>query len=165
MSETTFSIRGATPADAEEIARLIDGLAAYERLAHESKPDPEAIRRHLDPATSPRCNALLALADGVDRPIGFALFFFSYSTFLTRFGLYLEDLFVEPAYRGRGIGKALLSRVVDIARENGCGRVEWSVLDWNEDAIGFYRSLGATAMDEWTTMRLSGEALSRFPGK
>jgi diamine N-acetyltransferase len=165
MSGNAFSIRAASPADAHEIARLIDGLAAYERLAHESKPDPEAIRRHLDPASSPRCDALLAFADGVDRPIGFALFFYSYSTFLTRFGLYLEDLFVEPAFRGRGIGKALLSRVVDIARENECGRVEWSVLDWNEDAIGFYLSLGAIAMDEWTTMRLAGDALRRFPGR
>jgi len=160
---STFEIRVADPSDAEEITRLIDGLAEYERLAHESRPDPEALRRHLGKEANPRCEALLAADIPSGRSVGFALYFYSYSTFLTRFGLYLEDLFVEPEYRGRGIGKALFARVVDVARMRGCERVEWSVLNWNESAIGFYRRFGAAPMDDWTTMRLTGRALQEFP--
>ena len=164
MARFSFRIREAVPDDAPVIAGLIDELATYERLAHESRPNPEALRRHLDPGSNPRCEALLAVESPGGSPIGFALFFPSYSTFLTEFGLYLEDLFVRPAFRRAGVGKALLARVVELARERGCERVEWSVLTWNDSAIEFYRRLGANSKDDWVTMRLSGEALRRFPG-
>ena len=159
MDGVDFHIRDAEPDDAEAISELIQELAKYEKLAHESHPDPDALRQHLDRSSTPYCEAILAMEDATDKPVGFALFYPSYSTFLTNFGLYVEDLFVEPAFRKAGIGQALLARVVEIALERGCQRVEWSVLDWNELAIGFYRQLGATSLEEWTTMRLSGDAL------
>jgi diamine N-acetyltransferase len=162
MAKIDYHIRAAGPDDAKSISELIQELARYEKLAHESRPDPAALRTHLDQSSAPYCEAILAIEKPSGRPVGFALFFPSYSTFLTNFGLYLEDLFVEPAFRKAGIGQALLARVVEIALERGCQRVEWSVLDWNELAIGFYRQLGATYMDNWTTMRLTGEALCEF---
>lgn len=158
--ETPFTLRPAGPDDAGTIATLIGELAVYERLAHEAAPDVDRLKRYLSPDASPRIEAILAEVDG--EAVGFALFFQNYSTFLTRWGIYLEDIYVRPESRGKGIGKALLKRVAQIAVERECGRLEWSVLDWNESAIQFYRSLGAKPMDEWTTMRVTGEALQRL---
>lgn len=135
---------------------LIHDLAEYERAPGECHADPALLHEHLF-GRRPCVEALVAETDG--RVIGFALFFHNYSTWLTRPGLYLEDLYVRPEARGLGIGKALLVRLAEIAVERDCGRMEWSVLAWNEPAIGFYRSLGAIPMDEWRTYRLHGEAL------
>ena len=164
MPRSTITIRPATPDDAETIAGLIRELAEYEKLAHEAQPDVEALRDHLSAShlgagTTPRCEALLAEERTSGRAVGFALFFPNYSTFLTRWGIYLEDLYVRPEARGQGVGFALLQEVARIACERGCGRLEWSVLDWNELALQFYKKLGAQPMSEWTTMRLAGEAL------
>jgi GNAT superfamily N-acetyltransferase len=153
------AIRHGREADVAGILRLIRALAEYEKLAHEVVADEAALARTLFGA-DPAAEVLLAEEDG--RTVGFALFFRSYSTFLARPGLYLEDLFVEPAWRGRGIGKALLQAVARLAVARGCGRLEWSVLDWNAPAIGFYASLGARPMDDWTVFRLTGEALRRL---
>jgi GNAT superfamily N-acetyltransferase len=155
----SFTIRPAVPSDAGVLASLILELAAYEKLTHEAIPDPAVLGLHLAQDASPRIEALIA-EDNEANPIAFALFFPNYSTFLTRWGIYLEDLYVRPAYRGQGIGFALLKRVAEIAVERECGRMEWAVLDWNEPAIQFYRRLGAKPMDDWTTMRLTGEALA-----
>lgn len=155
-------IRPATPSDAPDLVRLIGELADYERLAHESHPDENALRAQLAPDADPRIEALVAVVD--DRTVGFALFFPSYSTFLTNFGLYLEDLYVEEAYRGQGIGYALLTTLVRLAAERGCGRLEWSVLDWNEPAIAFYRQMGAEPLSDWTKMRMDAEAIDRLSG-
>jgi len=154
-----FKIRPATSEDAPALVDLILGLAEYERLRHEAAPDVEALRRHLAPDASPRCEALIA-EDNAGRPVGLALYFYNYSTFLTAWGIFLEDLFVVPECRGQGIGMALLRRLGQRAVEQGCRRLDWNVLDWNEPAIGFYKSLGARPMDDWTTMRLTGEALA-----
>jgi len=152
-------IRPATPADAEMLVTLIRELAEYEKLLDEAEPDAERLAEHLRPDPQPCCEALIAeTPDG--EPVGFALYFANYSTFLTRFGLYLEDLYVRPAHRGQGIGFALLKRVARIARDRGCERLDWAVLDWNEPAIDFYRKLGAEPLDEWTTMRLTHDAIT-----
>ena len=158
----SVTLRTAVPADAETLCRLIDALADYERLADFSHPDPEALRRDLRETAHPRCEAILAETE--DRAVGFALFYPIYSTFATGWGLYLEDLFVEPAYRGRGIGLALLRRLAELAEARGAIRLQWQVLDWNRPAIDFYERLGATFTDEWRTMRLEGEALHRLAG-
>jgi GNAT superfamily N-acetyltransferase len=157
-----YHIRPAGPGDAEVLVELILGLADYEKLAHEAAPDPAALRAHLRDDARPRCEALLAEEAATRRAIGFALYFPNYSTFLTRWGLYLEDLYVLPAFRGRGVGLALLRRVAEIAVARGCRRLDWSVLDWNAPAIAFYRKLGARPLDDWTTMRLEEEALQRL---
>lgn len=157
-----FRIRPARPDDASTLAHLINALADYERLADESTPDPEALAQHLAPGAAPRCHALLAEDLVTGDALGFALYFFNYSTFLTRWGIHLEDLYVIPEQRGQGIGYALLKRVAELAVERDCERLEWAVLDWNELAIDFYRKLGAEALDEWTTMRLRGDALQRL---
>lgn len=157
-----FTIRNATPDDAEALASLIRELAEYEKLTHEAQPDVRALREHLAEGDGPRCEALLAEARTSGRAVGFALFFPNYSTFLTRWGIYLEDLYVQPEARGQGIGFALLREVARIAHARGCERLDWSVLDWNALAIGFYEKLGARPMSDWTTMRLSGEALRRL---
>lgn len=149
-------VRPARREDVPVIASLIRALAEYEKLAHECHADEEALGEHLFGAR-PFVEALVAEDEG--EAVGFALFFHNYSTFLTRPGIYLEDLFVRPEARGRGIGRALLSRLAALAVERGCGRLEWSVLDWNRPAIGFYRRLGARPMEEWTVFRLDGEAL------
>src|SRR6478752_8181003 len=149
-------IRPATPADVPTIARLIRELAEYERLAHEVVLSEAALADHL---FGPRPYAEVLLAEDGGRAVGFALFFHNYSTFLTRPGIYLEDLFVLPDERGRGYGKALLTALGRLAFERGCGRLEWSVLDWNEPSIKFYRSLGAVGLDEWTVNRVTGQAL------
>jgi GNAT superfamily N-acetyltransferase len=148
-------IRPARPGDVSDILGMIRELGEYERLAHEVVATPELLHRHL--FETPRAEALLALEDG--RPVGFALFFHNFSTFLARPGLYLEDLYVKPEHRGRGHGRALLGRLAALARERGCGRMEWSVLDWNEPAIGLYRRLGAVPLSDWTVFRLAGPAL------
>jgi GNAT superfamily N-acetyltransferase len=145
------------------ILALIRELAEYERAPEEAVATPELITRHLFGegfGRGPTAECLIGEIDG--RAEGMALFFHNFSTWLGKPGVYLEDLFVRPRARGRGLGKALLVHVAKIARERGCGRLEWAVLDWNEPAIGFYKSLGATAMDEWTVYRVSGEGLERL---
>jgi GNAT superfamily N-acetyltransferase len=154
-------IRPAVPADVPTIANLIRALAEYEKLAHEVVLDEARLRDHLF-GPRPYCECLIAEAAGA--AVGFALFFHNYSTFLGQPGIYLEDLFVLPAARGRGHGKALLIALAKLAVERGCGRLEWAVLDWNEPAIGFYKSLGAVPMDEWTVNRVTGDALKRLAG-
>lgn len=149
-------IRPAAPADVPTIARLIRALAEFEKLSGEVKLRETDLHQHL---FGPKPFAEVLLAEEAGKVVGFALFFFNYSTFLAKPGIYLEDLFVEPEVRGRGVGKELLLAVARRAVELGCGRMEWSVLDWNERAIKFYRSLGAVPMDEWTVYRLTGEAL------
>jgi len=154
-----ISIRPATPADAEVLVLLIRELADYEKLLDEAHPDAGRLAEHLRSDAQPRCEALIAETSDGD-PVGFALYFANYSTFLTRFGLYLEDLYVRPAHRGQGIGFALLQRVAQIARDRGCERLDWAVLDWNDPAIDFYQKLGAEPLDEWTTMRLTRDAIT-----
>jgi GNAT superfamily N-acetyltransferase len=149
-------IRPATPDDTPIIAGLIRALAEYERLAHEVTFDEAELREHL---FGERRFAEVILAEHESEVVGFALFFHNFSTFLGKPGIYLEDLFVQPEHRGAGHGRALLAALARIAVERGCGRLEWSVLDWNEPSIAFYRSLGAVPMDEWTTYRLTGEPL------
>ncbi len=160
-----FRIREAVETDLETILSLIGELAVYERLAHEAVADKEDMRRHRF-GDRPAAEVLIAETNQGTGPvpIGFALFFGTFSTFLGKPGMYLEDLFVLEEYRGQGVGKALLRRVAAIALERGCGRLEWSVLDWNEPAITFYQRLGAVAMDEWTVNRVSGDALAKLAG-
>lgn len=150
-------IREATPDDTPTIAALIRALADYERLAHEVVLDEDELRTHL---FGERRYAEVILAEHDGEVVGFALFFHNFSTFLGKPGIYLEDLFVQPEHRGGGHGRALLAHLAKLAVERGCGRLEWSVLDWNGPSIAFYRSLGAVAMDDWTTYRLAGDALS-----
>ena len=152
-------IRPATEADVLLILSFIQKLAEYERLRNECVATEQALRETLFGANK---YAEVLIADWNGKPAGFALFIHSYSTFLAKPGLYLEDLFVDPEMRSKGIGKSLLIRLAQIAVERGCGRFEWSVLDWNESAIQFYKSLGAISMDEWTTFRVRGEALNRL---
>lgn len=154
-------IRNATPDDVPVIAELIRGLADYERLADEVVLDEVELGSHL---FGERPYAEVILAEDEGAVVGFALFFHNYSTFLGKAGICLEDLFVRPERRGAGYGKALLSYLAKLAVERGCGRLEWSVLDWNEPSIAFYRSLGARPMDEWTVQRLDGDALSSLAG-
>jgi GNAT superfamily N-acetyltransferase len=154
---TNFDIRTATEADIPIILSLIRELAEYER-----EPDAvivnEAGLREVLFGAKPAAEVLLALEGG--EPVGFAVYFFNFSTWLGRPGLYLEDLFVRPNLRGKGYGRALLERLARIAHERGCGRMEWAVLDWNEPAIQFYKKLGAQPMDEWTVFRLTREGIA-----
>ena len=153
-------IREAVPADVPVVASLIRELAEYERLLPEVTMTEELLAAHL---FGPRPYAEVAIAeDGDGRPLGFALFFHNFSTFLGLPGIYLEDLYVRPDKRGRGAGRALLEHVARVARERGCGRLDWSVLNWNEPAIGFYRRLGARPNSDWTGYRLEGDALARL---
>jgi GNAT superfamily N-acetyltransferase len=167
MSSTTAStpvrLRPAVADDAGAVVGLIRELADYEHLGHLVTVTPEALRDELFGAR-PVTECIVAEPVGAlsCEPIGFALFFTSFSTFLGRRGLWLEDLYVQPAWRGRGVGEALLRRGARLAVERGCGRYEWSVLDWNEPAIGFYRRLGATVMPDWRICRVTGEALTRL---
>lgn len=154
-----ITLRMAVVEDSGLILELIEGLADYERLADQVVADEEAIRRTLF-GDRPAAEVMIAEYGGA--PAGFALFFQNYSTFLARPGVYLEDLFVRPEMRGHGIGRKLLSKLAQIAVERGCGRFEWSVLDWNEPAIGFYKKLGAQPMDGWTIFRLSGDSLNEL---
>ena len=151
-----FALRPATPADVPVILECIRALAEYERLAHECIATEELLRQTLFGAR-PSAEVVLAFAD--EQPAGFALWFESYSTFLAKPGIYLEDLFVYPQHRGRGLGRRLLRHLAQVAVERNYGRVEWSVLDWNVDAIGFYRSIGAELLDDWRRCRLAGDAI------
>lgn len=151
-----FSIHRATVDDVATVLRLIRALADYEKLAHEVVATEDSLRAAL---FGPKPDAECVIAREGTRPVGFALFFHNFSTFRGRRGLYLEDLFVEPDCRGKGYGRALLAHLAGLAVERGCARFEWSVLDWNAPAIGFYQSLGATVMDEWRICRLTGDAL------
>ena len=148
----------AQPDDTDLILGYIRELAEFERLSHECVADAALLKRFL--FEDKRASAILAEWNGT--PAGFALYFYNFSTFLGRPGIYLEDLFVRPAFRRKGIAKNLFRCLAKKADNEGCGRFEWSVLDWNENAIAFYRALGATPLDEWTVQRLSGEALHRL---
>ncbi len=154
MKQLTF--RNATEADCGLILQFIRELAEYEKMLPEVVATEALLRRSL--FEERRAEVIFALEDGVE--VGFALFFHNFSTFVGRSGLYLEDVFVKPAYRGRGYGKALLKRLARIALERNCGRFEWVCLDWNQPSIDFYRSLGAVPMEEWTIYRLTGDALA-----
>lgn len=154
-----LNIRSATEADTPLIFEFIRGLAEYERLADRVVVTEAVLRESLF-GRRQYAEVLIAEADG--DPAGFALFFHNFSTFIGRPGIYLEDLFVKPEYRGNGYGKALLVRLAAIARERNCGRVEWAVLNWNKPAIDFYESIGAVPMTEWTVYRLTGEALEKL---
>lgn len=157
-----LQIRNAEPKDAALILDFIRDLAVYEKLESEAVASASDIQRALF-CDNPK--AFCLIADWGGEPCGFAVYFFNFSTFLGRHGVYLEDLFVRETHRGKGIGKALLARLAAIAVENGCGRLEWSVLDWNAPSIAFYKSLGAVPMDEWTVYRLVGAALHDLAGK
>jgi GNAT superfamily N-acetyltransferase len=150
--EERFLIRPAQPADVPEVLRLIHELAVYEKLEHMAVGTHEALHEAL---FGQRRAAEAMIAERGGRAVGFALFFTTFSTFLCKPGLYLEDLFVEPGHRGVGIGKALLRALAALARDRGCGRLEWRVLDWNEPSIRFYESLGASLMKEWILVRMT----------
>ncbi|MBL8114219.1 MAG: GNAT family N-acetyltransferase [Acidobacteria bacterium] len=152
-----LTIRSATPADVPLVVSLIEDLAEYEKLRNECVATEEALHEHL---FGERRFAEVLVAEWNGGPAGFALFFHNYSTFLTKPGIYLEDLYVRPELRANGIGKALLTRLAALAVERGCGRLEWSVLKWNAPAIGFYERLGAVPLSEWQVYRLTGEALA-----
>jgi GNAT superfamily N-acetyltransferase len=153
------TLRAATSADIPQILAFIEGLAAYEKLSHACVATEDSLRQTL---FGPRPFAEVILAECDGQPAGFALFFHNYSTFRARPGIYLEDLYVLPERRGRGVGKALLRQLARLAVQRGCARLEWSVLDWNEPAIQFYKSLAAEPQDEWTIFRLTGDALTRL---
>jgi len=161
MDVTTVPLRieRATERDVPLILRLIKELAEYERMADEVIATEDSVRATL---FGPRPAAEVVVGYAGDEPAGFALFFHNYSTFLAKPGLYLEDLFVVPEWRGHGLGLALMKRLAAIAVERGCGRFEWSVLDWNEPAIGFYKGLGARLMDGWSIVRVTGDALTKL---
>ena len=158
----TVRIRDAELADVPLIADLIRGLARYERLEDQVVMTEERLTASL---FGERRYAETIIAEDDGEPVGFALFFHNYSTFLAQPGVYLEDLFVVPERRGGGVGRALLERLAQIAVDRGCGRLEWAVLDWNEDAIGFYKRLGATPNSDWTVYRLTGDSLRSLAGE
>jgi GNAT superfamily N-acetyltransferase len=153
---TSANVRPATPADAPAIVALIRELADYEKLSHLATATPERLAHELF-GPHPSCECLVADQAGV--AVGFALFFHNFSTFLCKKGLYLEDLYVQPAARGAGLGRLLLKRLAQIAVERDCGRFEWCVLDWNVDAQAFYRRMGATMQPDWRLCRVTGDAL------
>lgn len=157
--QTAVQIRAATPADVPTLVALIQALAEYEKLSHEVTGDPADLERCLF-GDRPYAEAVIAEVEGA--PAGMALYFYNFSTFLMRPGLYLEDLFVLPAYRRRGIGQALLVYLGKLALAQGCGRFEWSVLDWNTPAIEFYQRMGAEIKPEWQLCRVTGDALRAF---
>lgn len=156
------SIRPATEEDVSLILSFIKELAEYERLSGEVVATEDSLRRSL---FGERRFAEALIAELGDEPAGFALFFHTFSTFLGRPGIYLEDLYVRPEFRGSGIGRALLVHLARLAKERGCGRLEWSVLDWNEPAIGFYRGTGAAPVSGWTVYRVTGRALEGLAGE
>jgi GNAT superfamily N-acetyltransferase len=159
MTAVQLSIRDATSGDLPLLVHLIRQLAIYEKLEEECQTDADGLECAL---FGPDRFVQALLAESKGEPVGFALFFLNFSTFLGKPGIYLEDLFVLPAYRGKGIGKALLAAVAARAVERGCGRFEWSVLKWNEGAIRFYASLGAVAMEGWQVYRMTGTALRQL---
>ena len=152
-------IEPATERDLPAIVRLVRHLAEYEKLAHVMVSSEDDFRKAL---FGPRTNAEALMGFADDAPVGFALYFYNFSTFLGKRGIYLEDLFVDPEFRGQGIGKALLQRLARIAKDQDCGRMEWSVLTWNQPSIKFYHRLGAVTLEDWRTFRLSGVALERL---
>ena len=154
----TVTFRKAERKDVALILEFIQGLAAYEHMENDVVADEALLEEWI--FDKQKAEVIFAVADG--KEVGFALFFHNFSTFLGRAGLYLEDLFVKPAYRGKGYGKAILKKLAAIAVERGCGRLEWSCLDWNKPSIDFYRSLGAVPMDEWTVYRVTGETLKKL---
>jgi GNAT superfamily N-acetyltransferase len=156
QSPSVFSMRTATPADIPTILRFIRLLAEYEKLSHEVTATEEQMRAHLF-GEPQRAEVLLACEEAV--PVGFAMFFHNFSTFLAKPGLYVEDIFILPEYRGKGYGRALMIQLARIATERKCGRFEWAVLAWNQPSLDFYRSLGAQPMSDWTIHRVSGAAL------
>ena len=158
-SSSDLILRFAEPADCGVLFELIQALAEYEKLSHAVTGNPQALKEHLF-GSNKFIEAILAESRG--QAVGFALFFPNYSTFLTKPGIYLEDLFVLPEYRRQGIGKALLTKLAQIAIERDCGRLEWSVLDWNESAFAFYRSMGASILDDWRICRVTEQALSKL---
>lgn len=153
-----FTIRFAEPTDIPSLLGFIRELAVYENLEDQVVATEDLLREWL--FEKQKAEVLLVVVDGT--PVGSALFFHNFSTFLGRAGIYLEDLYVQPAYRGRGYGKALLKKLAQITVERGCGRLEWACLDWNQPSIDFYRSLGAVPMDGWTTYRLTGDTLQKM---
>jgi GNAT superfamily N-acetyltransferase len=159
LSSSNLQIRPAAEPDVALIHWFIRQLAEYEKLSHEAVMTEEILRQSL---FGPRRAAEVLLGFAGEQPVAFAVFFHNFSTFLGRSGLYLEDLFVIPEMRGKGYGKAMLVKLAGIARDRNCGRFEWTVLDWNEPAINFYKALGAAPMDEWTIFRVTGEALNRL---
>ena len=158
MKMKNWTVRFAKREDVGQILEFIRRLAAYEKLEHEVGATEETLEEWL--FDKEKAEVLFAVVDG--KEVGFALFFHNFSTFLGRAGIYLEDLYVEPAFRGQGIGKGLIKQLARIAVERGCGRLEWWCLDWNQSSIDFYRSLGAEAMDEWTVYRIAGETLTQL---
>jgi GNAT superfamily N-acetyltransferase len=160
--DARFRIRSAERSDVPVILSFIRQLAEYERLSdHVSATQDQILSNFFGPDAV--AEAVLGLLD--DRPVAFAVFFHNFSTFRAKKGLYLEDLFVLPEMRGRGFGKAMLQHLAEIAIQRDCGRFEWAVLDWNEPAIGFYKNLGAVALDDWTTFRVTGDALQKLAGR
>lgn len=159
MRSPTYTLRPAEPRDVADIVGLIEELAEFENLAHLVQTTAEKLHPHLF-GEKPVVEALIGEVEG--DAVGFALFFTNFSTFLAQPGIYLEDLYVRPAHRRSGLGRALLTRLAEIACERGYGRFDWSVLDWNEDAIRFYQSMGAVVMPEWRICRLSGDALAAY---
>ena len=153
---SSITTRSATPADVPALFSLIRALADYEKLSDAVTGSPEQLADHLF-GVRPYIEVIVAAR--ADQVVGFVLFFHSYSTFLTKPGIYLEDLFVLPDYRSQGIGKALLTHLARLAVDRDCGRLEWSVLDWNQPAIGFYKRMGATLLPDWRTCRVTGNAL------
>lgn len=156
---TPHKLRAATPEDLPAVVGLIRELAEFEHLAHLVVVTPGSLHPHL---FGPRPAAEAVVAEVQAQVVGFALFFTNFSTFLGRPGLYLEDLYVQPAHRGAGLGKALLQHLGALAVQRGCGRFEWSVLDWNENAIGFYEKMGAAVLPDWRICRVTGDALAAF---
>jgi GNAT superfamily N-acetyltransferase len=160
MTSPAFTLRAAEPRDVPAIVGLIGELADFEKLTHLMQATPETLAPHL---FGPKPVAEAWVAEMADGSIGaFALCFTNFSTFLAKPGLYLEDLYVRPAHRGAGIGQAMLKHLGGIANERGCGRFEWSVLDWNENAIRLYEKMGATVMPDWRICRVTGDALAKF---
>lgn len=155
-------LRPATPSDVLVLFSLIQALAEYEKLSHAVTGNAEALKEYVF-GSRPYAEAILVEYGG--QAVGFALFFHNFSTFLTQPGIYLEDLFVLPKYRRQGIGKALLTYLANLAVERGCGRLEWSVLDWNEPAIGFYRYMGAAVLEDWRICRVEGDSLTQLAAK
>lgn len=156
-----FTLRKATEADVGLVLHFIKGIAEYEKMSEQVVNTEEMLHEWM--FERKLVEVLIAEEDG--RPIGFALYFQNYSTFVGRAGLYLEDLYIEPPYRGKGYGKRVLKRLAEIAVERGCKRMEWVCLDWNAPSIAFYKKLGAVPLDEWTTFRLTGEALEKLGSK
>ena len=152
----SFTIRKAEPADAKTIFDLIYKLAVYEKMENDVVTNPEELRIQI----FEKKNASVLIAEENSEPVGFALYFYNFSTFVGKPGLYLEDLFVEPEHRGKGYGKKILQELAKIAKEKDCGRMEWAVLDWNTPSIEFYKSLGAKPQDEWTVYRLNKEEIN-----